>query len=71
MYTGRQGPIWIPQEHQAEIASLSKAALMDMVWDLIDRQGPTEGDATRIMVTFRDLAECIVTTRRRERKRAR
>jgi len=64
-----QGPIFVPDQHQKEIENLSKAALMDMVWDMATQL--TGGDSlanTDIMKQVRTTAEVIVRYRKQEKK---
>lgn len=70
MNINNQRPIFVPAEHVAEVASISKCALMDMVWDLLSRHHPTEGAGPEIMADFRELRDIIVLHRRRARKAA-
>ena len=64
-----QPPVYVPDEHMAEIEKLSKAALMDMVWDyamqfagITDYVFDTEGKA---IAEFRSRCEIILAMRRR------
>ena len=44
MHLRAKPPVFVPREHQAELERLSKAALMDMVWDYATQlagDGPT------------------------------
>jgi hypothetical protein len=65
-----QPPIYIPDEHRAEIENLSKAALMDMVWDCaMQIAGVTDHafDTERKTITeFRRRREIILVSRRRQ-----
>ena len=61
-------PVFVPQPYCAEIEKLSKAALMDMVWDYArqvaqqaDDQSPESYRAT--MQEFRERREIILTYR--------
>jgi hypothetical protein len=58
------GPVFVPYEFQPELAAMSKAALMDMVWDYAEQMagGPATGpDAT--MLEFRSRREIILAYR--------
>lgn len=52
-------PVFVPQEHWAEVEKMSKAALMDMVWDYAMRtvgaSQPESGDALAEFRTTRDV----------------
>jgi hypothetical protein len=60
-------PVFVPREYQAEMEELSKAALMDLVWDLLAmRHGErNHGD---IMSEFRQQAEIVLTHRNKGRR---
>lgn len=59
-----QRPVFVPEEHCAEIEKLSKAALMDMVWDYAAQIAGIEGDATATMAEFRRRREIVLTHRK-------
>jgi hypothetical protein len=53
-------PLFVPRQFQSEIEKLSKAALMDMVWDLATRAaGADELAVNEIMGEVRHTAEII------------
>jgi hypothetical protein len=56
-------PVFVPQEHWAELERLSKAALMDMVWDYAEQIACADGDPTAIMAEFRARREIILNYR--------
>ncbi len=58
-----QPPVFIPHEHCGEIEKLSKAALMDMVWDYATQVSGSEGDPTAAMSEFRARREIILNYR--------
>lgn len=67
-----QPPVYVPDEHRAEIEKLSKAALMDMVWDcamqfagISDYVFDTDGKA---IGEFRARREVIMALRQRQPK---
>jgi hypothetical protein len=60
-----QQPIFIPFEFRAEIEKLSKAALMDMVWDYAFQIGEERPDAA--MDEFRKRRDVILTHRKQAR----
>ena len=63
-----QPPIFVPAEYRAEIERFSKAALMDMVWDLCTlRAVSTDGE--EIIAVVREVAD-IVQTHRQQAKAA-
>lgn len=64
-----QGPAFVPDEYQAEFEKLSKAALMDMVWDYAAQIGvadarSNEGDHAATMAEFRKRREIILSHRK-------
>jgi hypothetical protein len=66
-----QPPVYVPDEHIAEIEKLSKAALMDMVWDYaMQFAGVTDYvfDVTegKAIAEFRNRREIILAMRRRQ-----
>jgi hypothetical protein len=63
-----QGPIFVPDRFRGEIEKLSKAALMDMVWDLATRCSDSLASNT-IMGEVRKTAEIITNYRKQEHKR--
>lgn len=68
-----QRPVFVPDEHRAEIEKLSKAALMDMVWDYAQQIGAADalaehgkaltGDYAATMAEFRKRREIILSYR--------
>lgn len=62
-----QPPIWVPQQHRAEVEKLSKAALMDMVWDYalqiagVDGAHPQAVEAA--IAEFRSRREIVLAYR--------
>jgi hypothetical protein len=63
-----QPPLFVPFEFRAEIEKLSKAALMDMVWDYAFQISGEAPDAA--MEEFRNRREIIEAHRRNARKAA-
>jgi hypothetical protein len=57
-----QKPVFVPFEFRAEIEKLSKAALMDMVWDYA-QQNVVRDDPNEVMTEFRTRREIILTYR--------
>src|SRR5258705_5293140 len=55
-------PVFVPREHWDEIEKLSKAALMDLVWDYA-AQVAGVGDSQAVMTEFRSRRETILTYR--------
>jgi hypothetical protein len=63
-------PVFVPQEHWAEVEKMSKAALMDMVWDYCMRTagvsqadgGDTFAEAT--LAEFRATRDIILHHRK-------
>jgi hypothetical protein len=59
-----QPPIFVHEAYRAEIEKLSKAALMDIVWDLAQRcAGETDDRPRQIMEEIRRTADVITTYR--------
>jgi hypothetical protein len=68
MHLKNQRPIFVPQVYWTEIERLSKAAMMDMVWDLAQRCAGVGNDHPRqIMDEIARTAEIITIYRKRER----
>lgn len=69
MHLNAKPPVFIPDEFVAEIEKLSKAALMDMVWDYatqISEQPCTDG---AIMEEFRKRREIILHHRKKDARK--
>ena len=72
MHIRAQRPILVPDKYLAEIERLSKAALMDMVWDFAFTSGnadyapPADQDGSdgQVMEVFRARRDIILTHRR-------
>lgn len=62
MHVNSQKPVLIPFEFRSEIERLSKAALMDMVWDYAFQIGEERPDAA--MDEFRKRREIILIHRK-------
>ena len=64
-----QPPVYVPDEHRAEIEKLSKAALMDMVWDFsMQFAGITDycfDTEQKAIAEFRSRREIILSMRQR------
>lgn len=61
-----QKPLFVPTEFWGEIEKLSKAALMDMVWDFaMQNTGVTEPHNQAIIDEFRARREIILMHRQR------
>lgn len=67
MHLKNKPPIFVPQKHHAEIEKLSKAFLMDMIWDYAAQIAGVDGghpQATEaIMAEIRNRADIIKTHR--------
>lgn len=69
MHLKNQPPVFVPDHYQAEIETLSKAALMDMVWDLATRCAAVdEFQVPAIMEEIRSTRAIILDYRKREKK---
>lgn len=67
MHILAQRPVLVPQEFQREVESLSKAALMDLVWDFATTAHGEEADTAGIIATFRERAATIVALRKSQK----
>ena len=56
-------PVFVPQEHWAEVEKMSKAALMDMVWDYARQLSGVDSDDAAL-VEFRTRREVILHHRK-------
>lgn len=61
-----QPPIFVPREHWREIEELSKAALMDMVWDFAMRLGG--GAENEALHEFRAERDIILEHRKQQKE---
>ncbi len=66
-----QRPVFVPLEYRREIEGLSKAALMDLVWDLATRCHGREDDHGGVMIGLRQSAEIVLAHRRRAKEEGR
>ena len=62
-------PIFVPAEYRSEIESFSKAALMDMVWDMAKQLTPPTDDgdeapASDVIGTVRHTGEVVTINRK-------
>lgn len=55
-------PVFVPRCYAAEVEKMSKAALMDLVWDLAVALTGTE-DEPAVMKTVRERAEIVLRYR--------
>lgn len=68
MHLKNQPPVFVPSIYCEEIEKLSKAALMDMVWDLATRcSGADDIDGPKVMAEVRHTAEIITLHRKQAR----
>jgi hypothetical protein len=64
-----QPPVFVPEVYWNEIERLSKAALMDMVWDLAQRCTSVDDDHPRqIMEEVTRTADIITAHRKNDHK---
>ena len=69
MHIQAQRPIFVPAQFRAEIEKLSKAALMDMVWDYATRSvGDEAAGHDPVMAEFRETREIILGYRKRAKQ---
>jgi hypothetical protein len=62
-----QPPAFVPVEYVRELDKLSKAALMDLVWDFATRCHGHEDDPQGIMIELRRSAEIVLEHRMQAR----
>lgn len=70
MHLKTHPPIFVPTQFRAEIEQLSKAALMDIVWDYASRcSGLSADDAATgaIMTEFRATRDIVMVHRKQSR----
>ena len=68
-----QPPVFVPLDHLSEFERLSKAALMDMVWDYALQIAGVDGGPSAIaagMKEFRDRREIILVHRQNAKAKA-
>lgn len=66
MHMNAQRPVFVPQEYWRELEQLSKAALMDLVWDYATRCAGSEVNGD-IIAELRKSADIIATHRKNAR----
>lgn len=59
-----QRPIFVPDEFCREIEGMTKAALMDLVWDFATTSVDGEVTATNVMNALRSRAEIVLSHRK-------
>lgn len=64
-----QPPIFVPEQFCKEIEALSKAALMDMVWDLATRCARPGIGQDGVMTEVRATSEIIAVYRKQDREK--
>lgn len=62
-----QRPIFVPEQFSTEIEQMSKAALMDLVWDLAVTAGAHDSEAGT-MKTLRERRDVILLHRAQAKK---
>lgn len=62
-------PVFVPREFQREMEKLSKAALMDMVWDYAQQVSGDFNSPEATMRAFRIRREIVLMHREQERSR--
>jgi hypothetical protein len=55
MHPKSKPPVFVPEEHRTEVEALSKAALMDMVWDYAIQMAGADDLAIDEFRTRRDV----------------
>lgn len=64
MHLNAQPPIFVPDDKCREIEALSKAALMDIVWNLAAMCSDSCDDPDAVMAVFRKEAEVVLAQRK-------
>jgi len=64
MHLAAKPPVFVPAEYRNEIEKLSKAALMDMVWDYCVRTSGEDSGASGAIAEFRATREIILRYRK-------
>lgn len=68
MHLNAQRPVFVPEQYCAEIEKMSKAALMDMVWDLATRcSGGDDLAHFKVMEEVRSTRDIILHYRKQAR----
>jgi len=63
-----QPPIFVPPEHVTELEKISKAALMDMVWDYAEtKKTPHDNFTASTIEELRSHRDMVLGYRKRER----
>jgi len=71
MHLKAQGPVFVPDKFQAEIEKLSKATLIDMVWDYAGQCCENVDHPDEIMAELRKRAETILIYRKQAKSAGR
>lgn len=69
MHIKNARPVFVPAPYCAEIEKLSKAALMDMAWDMAKQLTPPGDDGREapdgdVLGTFRHIADVVMNYRK-------
>ena len=64
MHPKNHPPVFVPHEYVAEFDRLTKAALMDLVWEMTTEN--LNEDPDKIMAAIRERAAYIVTYREQQ-----
>lgn len=59
----KRPPIFVPAKYRTEIEKLSKAALMDVVWDLCAMRAESADDDDLVFTEFRQARDIILLHR--------
>lgn len=68
MHLKNQPPVFVPKIYQRDLEKHSKAALMDMVWDLAQRVAGAGDDRPRNIFEEVERTAEIITTYRKQAK---
>lgn len=69
MHIRNKPPVFVPAEYRAEIEQLSKAALMDVIWDMAKQLTPPDDDGHEahqadVIGIVRSIVDIVKTHRR-------
>jgi hypothetical protein len=59
----KKPPVFVPAAYRSEIEKMSKAALMDMAWDLAAQCVESADDPEQVITKFRENRDIILSYR--------
>jgi hypothetical protein len=64
-----QPPVFVPHEHRAELEKLSKAALMDIVWDYAQTCAMSDvANVAATLANFRERRDIVLIYRKHSKE---